>query len=713
MQSVPNLVQIAQIVVQLSASFRAAGYTQRMTIKLSNSQLTLTFQSSDKRLYLREWMDKRGLALPLLSYSSLFGIEIDNQRFDVNNLRLDDFKITAASEGIQHGIASFSGDVNGNAFVLEHHTRLYENTALVELWQVVHAVSDQPVTVTRLDSYVVDVPAKDYELLWFTSQWGQEFEPVLTTLNADSILESRAGRSSNGTHPYFALFDGKDGVLAVSVAWSGNWICRFEKMAEGIRLSGGIHDWEFSKALTRGETVESAHVMLALGHNLNDVSQQFAKVGRQHWYPHNALSRSLPVEWNHWWSYEDLDITEALFLENVEAAARLGIEVCTLDAGWFGSSDTAAEWYHYRGDWHRVNTERFPNGIRAIADAVHAAGMKFGIWCEIEALGEKADLVADQPQLAAMRDGEQLGYVCFGNPDAQEWAFDVLSRLITEYHADWIKLDFNLDPKAGCNRTDHGHQAGDGMLAHYEGYYHVLNRVRETYPEVVLENCSSGGLRVDLGILQHAHTTFLSDTDWPLHSLQVFWGASLMLAPDVCLRWSFSEWRHDKGPVQQNFNPRDPAMTQHQFDTYIRIAMMSGFGLSQKLPLLPEWVAQRLAWHIQVYRQYVRQFVRDAVFYRLTEQPRRDDSGDRWCAFQYRLPDDSSNLMFVFRLPGGEATRTIRLFDLDPERVYQITGFDGESFGSHFGADLMSTGIVFNQLPEEGSALMKIEAAQG
>ncbi len=80
----------------------------------------------------------------------------------------------------------------------------------------------------------------------------------------------------------------------------------------------------------------------------------------------------------------------------------------------------------------------------------------------------------------------------------------------------------------------------------------------QDFPEVVLENCSSGGLRIDLGILRQTHMTFLSDPDWPVHDLQIFWGASTMLAPDVLLHWSFCDWRSTNPPPQQTFNPRDP-----------------------------------------------------------------------------------------------------------------------------------------------------------
>jgi alpha-galactosidase len=305
-----------------------------------------------------------------------------------------------------------------------------------------------------------------------------------------------------------------------------------------------------------------------------------------------------------------------------------------------------------------------------------------------------------------MRDGESLGYVCFGNPDVQDWAYQTLSRLITEYNCDWIKLDFNLDPGAGCARADHGHQPSDGLYAHFQGYYRTLERVRQSFPQVVLENCSSGGLRIDLGILRQTHMTFLSDPDWPVHDLQIFWGASTMLAPDVLLHWSFCEWR-GKHP-QQTFNPREPRLTRKQLDYYTRISMLGLFGFSQKLPELPQWVADRWKTHTHLYKDIVRHFVKEADLYRLTDQPRRSGEGERWCAFQYSLPGGSEHLLFIFRLPGAPHERTIRLLDLQPDRLYAIEGLEGEYSQKMMGHELMENGLSFTTLEEEDSTLLRV-----
>jgi len=645
-----------------------------------------------------------------LESSSLFLAIIDAQVVDAQtpNLYVRNVSVDDAIPGRRHArIELLPG---GLGVVIDYHIVRYSDAFAIETWIVVRNEGALPRRVTRLDSLVLDLLPGRYDLQAYTGAWGAEFEPQSMPLTSPVTLESRSGRSSHGHHPWFALVCDGRSIISGAVAWSGNWAIRLmPRLEEVVALSAGLHDWEFAVDLAPGASVEAPPVVLvfARGDDLDEAAVQFARLGRRFWYPRNALADRLPVEWNHWWAYEDRALDEATFRANVDVAARIGIEVCTLDAGWFGASDAGTHWYDQRGDWEMVNAVRFPSGIRALADDVHARGMRFGIWCEIEGLGTRARLAETHPDFVAMRDGRRLGYVCLGNPAAQQWAFETLDHLIRDYGCDWIKLDFNLDPGAGCNRVDHGHGVGDGLYAHYCGYYALLDRVRATHPHVVLENCSSGGLRIDPGIARRTHMAFLSDPDWPEHSLQVFWGATQMLAPDACLHWSYCEWSFARHP-SQTFNPRDPSLQPHQVDFYTRISMLRRFGFSQRLPDLPDWVAQRYADHIAFYKAVMRRFVREADMYHLTGQPLGEGRGDRWAGFQYRMPDGSEHLVAVFRLPGAEPLRVLRLKHLHPERIYTLLWVDSGQQTQASGAELMDTGLRFDDLPEEGSALVRI-----
>jgi alpha-galactosidase len=672
------------------------------------SALDLEFGTGPDLRLTRYGLPGRPGWLDPVAASDLFGVRADGRWIAArsNGTALRGIEEIAAPAGSRHTIARLA---NG-ALEIALHVVAYDDSALIEQWVAIRNAGDATVRIDRIDSFALTIPAQNAEVMSYRSAWGLEFDETRRPLAGDIVLETRAGRSSKGEHPWFAILRDDGQTLSGSVMWSGNWVVRCEQIADGqFRLSGGLHDWEFFKDLAPGEECEGAHVALALGEraDLNDISAQYARIGRRFWYPDNDLSRRLPVEWNHWFPYIDKHIDERVFKQNVDEAARMGLEVCTLDAGWFGPADPDTHWYDYRGDWDVVNTARFPGGIRALADDTHARGMKFGLWCEIEALGVNARAAETKPAIVARRDGEALGYVCLGSAAGRDHALATLERLITDYACDWIKLDFNLDPGAGCNRTDHGHGAGDGLYEHYRGYYALLAEIRRRHPEVVLENCSSGGLRIDLGIMRQTHLTFLSDPDWPEHDLQIFWGASTMLAPERCLHWGWCEWTNTTHP-HQTLDLHDPKLTQDQLDYYVRNGMLGAFGYSQRLPDLPIWVRDRLAYHARQYKDVVRRFVREGTVHRLTAQPRREGEGDRWAAFQYALPDGVEHLLFVFRLDGGEPERTLQLQALDPDWQYEISSLAGGPSERQSGGDLMNAGIRFDTLPEEGSEILRL-----
>jgi alpha-galactosidase len=631
-----------------------------------------------------------------------FRVELDGRRL-AGGVLVDSGERTAGGRVERHSTWRYADD----RVTVTHHEVGYDGTELAESWVSVECGSGS-VELTRVDSVVLELPDTGCELSWWTSSWGREFEPVRSLVTDTVVVESTAGRSSHGDHPYAVLTRSDGRLLALSVMWSGNWVLRFDASGAGTVVSGGLHAAGFATTLSPGRSFESPHVVHCGGRDLDHLAGQFATVGRRYWYPHNETAARLPVEWNHWWSYEDDDIDEKTFRQNVDVAQRIGVELCTLDAGWFGPSDKDTNWVDHRGDWDLVNTERFPDGIRALADHTHAAGMLFGIWCEIEAMGPRAVTARRRPELVATRDGEPLGYVCLGNPAAREWAYDTLDRLVTEYTADWIKLDFNLDPGLGCDRTDHGHGPGDGLYEHYRGYYATLDRFRSAHPAVVLENCSSGGLRLDLEMLRHTDVTFLSDPDWPEHGLQLLWGATAMFAPDRLLHWGYSEWRVADHP-HQKLDLRDPELTPHQLAYYRRIAMLGATGCSFRLPGLPDQVEQSLREHNEFYRDVARPFVRHGLVRRLTGQPRREGAGESWAAFQYSLPDEDRHLVFVFRLDGGEPSRALRLRGLADGETYRVRRVDAGTATDHDGADLAGPGLVFDTLPEEGSEILMVE----
>jgi alpha-galactosidase len=544
-----------------------------------------------------------------------------------------------------------------------------------------------PARISTADAFAGTLAAGTWQGLSFTSKWGGEFEPEHFGLDAPREIEIRSGRSSLGQSPWLGA-TGELGAVVVAPVWSGNWHIGIAPGADGVRLNAGLSPWKFWHDLQPGKSFEAPSVLVAVGADLEAAAVALTRaVGAR--LPRSAASEAIPLEWNHWWPYEDKDITEAIFLENAEIATELGFEVSTLDAGWFGAADADTFWWDIRGDFSDENLARFPHGISGLADAVRQRGQRFGIWMEVEAVGLKARVRTERADIMARRDDDPpeapldaedpgfLGYVCLGSEAGRAHARQLLETLVQKTRCEWIKIDFNLDPKAGCSCIDHDHGAGDGLYAHYRGLYALYDEFRAAHPEVIVEACASGGLRVDAGLLRHVHCAFLSDPDWVPHHLVTVHGNSYLLPPAAMLHWPMSEWR-GKNP-HQTLSLRDPALTEDMFDTIIRGAFMHRFGLSWRLPDLPQKWRERLKAHLRIYARDVVPFVRNGDMYRLTPPPSREGGGEAQPRFQ--LTHGDRHLLLGFSLgPHAEnlgirpadGGYTIRPRNLEPSRRYRL-----------------------------------------
>ena len=612
--------------------------------------------------------------------------------------------------------------VEGTSLTARLSVRRYCCAPVLEQHLTLQNSGDHAVRVSGVDTiaYALSLGA-DPVVTGFSSAWGQEFEPFAEAVRGPLVVETTSGRSSHGRHPFVA-FGGRAEPFAFVVApmWSGNWVCRAEPLVgEGVLVTGGLSDREFWYDLQPGGEFEAPGVAISIEPGPDRIPGRSAlsEVGRRYWFPDRPQKGSVPTEWNHWFPYTDTEISEASFAANVDAAAKLGLEVCTLDAGWFGPSELESNWKDWRGDWDLVNQARFPNGLRVLSDHCRRRGVGFGIWCEIEGLGPRAALEGRRDQLEARRGGEPLGYICFGCPQTREWAAGVIRDLVAATGCTWVKLDFNVDPGLGCDRPDHGHGAGSGLYEHVRGYYGFLDDLRARHPEVLLENCSSGGLRIDLAMLSHLHVTYLSDLDWLDHSLQIFWGAVAMLPPGVCLKFSYSEWGGSHASrsreLRQTYSPGDPSTPLGESDTYFRAAMLHNFAVSQRLPDLPPPVADRLREHTAFYKQVARRFVEDGRITRLTRQPLRS-GGERLPAFQLTLDDEDRHLVVLFRLVGAVAEASVRIAGLHPAARYRLSSpFEGE-FSEQFasGAELARDGIDASKLEPRRSLVVLVEPSR-
>lgn len=589
----------------------------------------------------------------------------------------------------------------------------------------------EPITVTRMDACALTLrgpaagAAVHWRTSWYRSAWGDEFRPRHGTTRHDLFLDVRSGRSSHGAAPWLGIEREDDAAaLIITPAWSGNW--HITALSGGV-VTAGISPWQLSVTLQPGERLTAPSVVVAAAADLDAAAVELQRAVRDHWLARSPFADTVPTEWNHWWPYEDVEVTEEVIARNAAVAAEVGLEVATVDAGWFGASDAGSDWQEQRGDWTDVNAERFPSGLTALGDAVRAEGVLPGIWIEAEAVGRSARLRREHPDLLALADESRapdpsyrrmtvsldpedagfLGYVCLGSPAGRAHVRAAVGDLVERLGARWIKLDFNIDPDAGCTRTDHGHGAGDGLFRHYEGLYRVLDEVRERYPEVFLEACSSGGLRIDLGLARHVHAFFLSDPDYTEHHLEVLHGASRLLPPLGILHWSQSQWRGDYPPQQREWASVGTA----EFASMLRAAMLHRFGVSLRLTDLAPPLRGVLREHVRLFREEIAPLVRDGVLRPLSPSPERGGIGERAPAFQLSSDREDRHVVAAFVLSGGRPPARVRLSALHADARYQVTDLATGEVRPADGRELLDVGVALSTSGDPTSWLLAIAPA--
>jgi alpha-galactosidase len=566
-------------------------------------------------------------------------------------------------------------------------------------------LSSAAISLSRLDSAALALQGGVWRVESFASAWGDEFRPKTATTAHDSFFGVRSGRSSHGESPIVYFVRESDGyTVIVSPAWSGNW--HIDVLAGGY-VSAGISTWNLNLAIEPNETINAPSVVVAAGESKEIAQRNLQSTIRDNWLPRTKTTDSIPVEWNHWWPYEDAEVTQEVIIENAKLSQDMAIDAIVVDAGWFGESKLDTNWTDLRGDWSLVNLARFPDGLAKLGESILEMGKSPGIWIELEAVGAKSELRRSLPGAMARdesglrpdpsyrvgtvsldpSDPGFLGYVCLGSPEGWSHTYNSVKTVVSTMQARWLKMDFNIDPGFGCTRTDHGHGAGDGLLRHYEGLYKLLDQIRSDFPELLIEACSSGGLRVDLGLAKHVHCFFLSDPDYTEHHLQVLWGTAHMLPPLAILHWPWSWWRNGYEPSQLDWSK----VEVETFDVMMRAAMFHRIGVSYPLPKMPARLLERLRYHLEVFKQHVAPILATSNLLSLTDSPLRGNLGERNSAWQLTSNvEDEVHLVLSMKLEDSAVAARFKPTQLDVNREYDVVDLESRQAVSALGKDIDS-----------------------
>ena len=332
-----------------------------------------------------------------------------------------------------------------------------------------------------------------------------------------------------------------DTSLFFQVEHSGSWHYEFSQTNNHIFLKvSGPTETQSSwfKTLAPGDsfTTVAAEVGVSAA-NFSEAMASLTKARRLMRRP-NEDNERLPVIFNDYMNCLRGDPTTAKELPLIDAAALAGCEYFVIDCGWYD----IGKWWNYVGEW-KESRERFPNGIREVTDYIRSKGMIPGIWVEPESVGVLCELGINAPDdWFFCRHGKRVHYrgrwqLDFRNPEVRDHITAVFDRLIRDYGVGYFKVDYNMEPGIGTDL--YADSPGEGLLEHGRAYRAWLDFMFERYPDLIIENCSSGGLRMDYAQLRRCSIQSTSDQEDYVNYAVISCNAPTAVTPEQAAVWSY------------------------------------------------------------------------------------------------------------------------------------------------------------------------------
>lgn len=259
----------------------------------------------------------------------------------------------------------------------------------------------------------------------------------------------------------------------------------------------------------------------------------------------NADNESLAVIFNDYMNCLWAEPSTEKEIPLIDAAAEIGCEYYCIDAGWYADG----YWWDAVGEW-LPSRKRFPGGIREVIDYIRAKGMIPGLWLELEVMGIHCPKAEEMPEECFFhRHGKRVYdrsryQLDFRHPAVRKHASEVIARLVHEYGIGYIKMDYNIEPGVGTETA--ADSAGDGLLEHERAYLSWLDEIFETYPDLIIENCSSGGLRMDYAMLQRHSIQSTSDQEDYRNYATIAANAPLGVTMEQSAIWSYPKMEGDQ-----------------------------------------------------------------------------------------------------------------------------------------------------------------------
>ncbi|MFD2165034.1 alpha-galactosidase [Thalassotalea euphylliae] len=610
----------------------------------------------------------------------------------------------------QHSVLIKSFD-NIRKISLIHTLSLDPDTDILQASTQLINRGDKPVHVLSCAAPTLPVPAEMTELTGFQGRWAQEFHTQsLSRFLGSYVKENRKGKTSHDSFPGLLVhskFAGEQQgeCFGFHLGWSGNHKVLCEQLSDGrayVQMSELLLPGELT--LEKDESYQSPTLYATYAEQgFNQLSNSFHGFVRNNILRKHIVDSPRPVHYNTWEAiYFDHD-TETL-AELAKQAADVGAERFVLDDGWFKGrrGDNAG-----LGDWV-VDKEIYPQGLQPLIDAVLATGMEFGIWFEPEMINPDSDLYRAHPDWVLGSAGnEQIKFrnqlvLDLTNRDVTEYLYQSIDAILSEYtDISYIKWDINRD-------LNHAGNILGQPAVHKQtlALYQLIDRLKQAHPEVDIESCSSGGARVDYGILQHTDRVWTSDSNDALDRLLIQRGCSIFFPSNV---------------MGAHVGPRDCHITGRRVSIEMRaaVAFFGHMGIEMDPRELTDHERIELKKAISLHKQN-RHIIHGGELVRL-DSPSNEvrfglvDKDKQEALFSYNLLSETLRYApdrFVFAGLIPEQKYKLRLLWPSNVKEYSTSVLSTAIDQVYTGEVLMAFGMQLPILDPQSSLIFKVEAVK-